>query len=120
MTNSFISVLMDWDEAGASVDYKTTGTETMGCPRCSAPVKPNTEHRCGNQVTPEWLYGTVRINKIIPRGWKFLAFRAPKNGEAFLAVNAHTVVWAGSDGPDARIILVEARRKKARKVGGDK
>jgi hypothetical protein len=48
-----IAVEMEWTDTGAVVSYKKSPDARdlfLNCPRCSAAIKPNVEHRCGDAV----------------------------------------------------------------------
>lgn len=57
MSLKITNIKMDWTDAGAVVSYeKSEGSRDLflNCPRCSAAIKPNVEHRCGDmEVKPK-------------------------------------------------------------------
>lgn len=42
-------ISIEWTNSGAVVKYGS-GSIDWDCPRCATPVKPGTEHYCGDRV----------------------------------------------------------------------
>ncbi len=43
-------IRMEWTDTGAVVSFTSDIIPAMNCPRCTATVGPDVEHRCGDML----------------------------------------------------------------------